>query len=187
MGHAGGKSQGSGRRLKGQENGGHTWHIGEELILMSKHRARPNDCSSGECLADRTLTGSFRTIELGGRGWRSVEVRYVNQPRDANARGNLGNAPSTFDVHVVIREISLGRKSWLALHSHEILGRSGPTLSHNHDQRDCTRYPSAGRIPQSVPRCECPIPTRSKRYVAGAIVNIYKTKHRIGERTIDTI
>jgi hypothetical protein len=77
---------------------------------MSEHRARPNDRGSGECLTDCSLTGSLGTIELGCRGWRSVEVRYVDQPRNPDARGNLGNALSTFDVHIVISEISCGKE-----------------------------------------------------------------------------
>ena len=38
---------------------------------------------------------------------QSVEVRYVDQPRNANARRDLGNAPSTFSVYIVKGEISL--------------------------------------------------------------------------------
>jgi len=49
----------------------------------------------------------------------------VNQPGNANARRNLGNAPSTIGVYVVISEISLGRISQLALHWYGILGRRG--------------------------------------------------------------
>lgn len=90
---------------------GHAWHIGEELILMSEHRAWPNNRGRGKYLADRSLAGGLGAIELGCRGGRSVEMRYVNQPRNANARGNLGNAPSTLNVYVVIREISLGKRS----------------------------------------------------------------------------
>ena len=156
---------------------------------MSEHRARSNDCGTGECLANRTLTGSFRTIELGCRGWRSVEVRYVNQPRDANVRGNLGNALSTFDVHVVIREISLGRRSRLAMHSHENIreGNGVDTLcliittdEIVHD----IRVPNAFRNLFLV--ANVPFLLEAK-IVAGAIVNIYTKKHHIGERTIDTI
>ena len=135
---------------------------------MSEHRARPNDRGSGECLADCSLPGSLRTIELGCRGWRSVEVRYMHQPRNANARRNMGNAPGTIDMYVVISKISSGGRSQSALHRHEIMGRrereKTQTLSHNHDQRDCTQYRSAGHILQSVPRCECPIPTEQNNY-----------------------
>jgi hypothetical protein len=74
---------------------------------MSEHWTGSNDRGSGECLADSSLTGSLGTIELGCRGWRRVEVRYVDQPRNANARGNLGNAPSTFNVYILKGEISL--------------------------------------------------------------------------------
>lgn len=73
---------------------------------MSEHWTRSNDRGSGECLADRSLTGSLGTIELGCRGRRSVEVRYVDQPRNANACGDFGNAPSTFNVYIVKSEIS---------------------------------------------------------------------------------
>ena len=73
---------------------------------MSKHRARSNDRGSGECLADRGLAGGLGTIESGRRGWRSVEVRYVDQPGNADARGDLGDAPGTFGVYVVKSEIS---------------------------------------------------------------------------------
>ena len=34
----------------------------------------------------------------------------MDQPRNANARGNLGNALSTFDVYIVICEISCGKE-----------------------------------------------------------------------------
>jgi hypothetical protein len=128
---------------------------------MSEHRARPNDRSGGECLADCSLTGRLGTIELGCRSWRSVEVRYVDQPMNANARGNLGNALSTFDMYVVISEIPVGRISQSALARNIRQGGGAHTLSRNHDQRDCTQYRSVGRIPQSVPRCECPIPTNN--------------------------
>jgi hypothetical protein len=77
---------------------------------MSVHWTRSNDRGSGECLADSSLTGSLGTIELGCRGRRSVEVRYVDQPRNANARGDLGNAPSTFNVYIVIGKISFVKK-----------------------------------------------------------------------------
>jgi len=73
---------------------------------MSIHWTRSNDRGSGECLADSSLTSSLGTIELGCRRWRSVEVRNVDQPRNANARGDLGNAPSTFNVYIVKGEIS---------------------------------------------------------------------------------
>ena len=33
-------------------------------------------------------------------------MRYVDQPRDSNARGDVGDAPSTFDVYVVKSEVS---------------------------------------------------------------------------------
>lgn len=73
---------------------------------MSVHWTRSDDRGGGECLADSNLTDGLGTIELGCRGRRSVEVRYVDQPRNANARGDLGNALSTFHVYVVIGEIS---------------------------------------------------------------------------------
>jgi hypothetical protein len=76
---------------------------------MSEHWTRSNDRGSGECLADSSLTGSLGTIELRCRGRRSVEVRYVDQPRNANARGDLGNAPSTFNVYIIVGEISFVR------------------------------------------------------------------------------
>ena len=107
MGHADCKARGQGDDRRTKRNGkGNTWHIGEELILMSEHRTRPNDRGSGECLADCSLPGSLGTIELGCRCRRSVEMRYMNQPWNANARRHMGNAPSTTDVYVVIREIS---------------------------------------------------------------------------------
>lgn len=73
---------------------------------MSVHWTRSNDRGGGECLADSSLAGSLGTIELGCRRRRSVEVRYVDQPRNANARGNLGNASSTFKVYIIVGEIS---------------------------------------------------------------------------------
>jgi hypothetical protein len=77
---------------------------------MSKHRARSNDRGSGECLPDRGLADGLGTIESRRRGWRSVEVRYVDQPGDADARGDLGDAPGTFGVYVVKSEISSSRE-----------------------------------------------------------------------------
>ena len=77
---------------------------------MSEHWTRSNDRGSGKCLADSGLTGSLGTIELGCRGRRSVEVRYVDQPWNANARGDLGNAPSTFNMYIVKGEISFCEK-----------------------------------------------------------------------------
>jgi hypothetical protein len=74
---------------------------------MSIHWTRLNDRGSGEGLANSSLIGRLGTIELGSRGQRSVEVRYVDQPRNANARGHLGNVPSTFNVYIVKGEISL--------------------------------------------------------------------------------
>ncbi len=77
---------------------------------MSEHWTRSNDRGSGECLADSSLTSGLGTIELGCRGRRSVEVRYVNQPRNANARGDLGNAPSTFNMYIIKSEISFVKR-----------------------------------------------------------------------------
>ena len=73
---------------------------------MSVHWTRSNDGGGRECLADSSLAGSLGTIELGRRRRRSVEVRYVDQPRNANARGNLGNASSTLKVYIIVGEIS---------------------------------------------------------------------------------
>ena len=89
---------------------------------MSIHWTGSNDRGSGECLADGSLTGSLGAIELGCRSWRSVEVRYVDQPRNANTRGDLGNAPSTFSVYIVKGEVSFLKDidiSQSALHWHE--------------------------------------------------------------------
>jgi hypothetical protein len=87
---------------------------------MSEHWTRSNDRGSGECLADSSLTSGLGTIELGCRGRRSVEVRYVNQPRDANARGDLGNAPSTFNMYIVKGEIPFAKRYHSQrLHWHE--------------------------------------------------------------------
>jgi hypothetical protein len=92
---------------------------------MSEHRARPNDRSGGERLADRSLACRLGTIELGCRSWGSVEVRYVDQPMNANARGNLGNALSTFDVYVVISEIPVGRRSQVGVGTKRIRKEGG--------------------------------------------------------------
>ena len=43
----------------------------------------------------------------------------MNQPRNANARRHMGNAPSTTDVYVVIREISSGGRSQSAQNNGE--------------------------------------------------------------------
>ena len=138
---------------------------------MSKHRARSNDRGSGECLADRGLAGGLRTIESGRRGWRSVEVRYVDQPGNADARGDLGDAPSTFGVYVVKSEISSSRARererhgrplrWLEEKRGKKMARH--TLSRNHGRRGCTRCRSAGCTLRSVPRCGCPIPAKMKQ------------------------
>ena len=94
------------RSAKQRVGGGHTRHIGEELVLMSKHWTRSNDRGSGECFADSALTGSLGAIELGCRGRRSIEVRYVDQPWNANARRDFSNTPSTIYVYIVKSEIS---------------------------------------------------------------------------------
>ena len=120
---------------------------------MSEHWTRSNDRSSGECLADSSLTSGLGTIELGCRGRRSVEVRYVNQPRDANDRGDLGNAPSTFNVYIVKSEISFVKDITVSVAALARKTGEGHTWSHNHGQRDCTQYLSAERIRQSVLRC----------------------------------
>lgn len=78
---------------------------------MSIHWTRSNDCGSGECFADGSLTGSLGTIELGCRGRRGVEVRYVDQPRNANARGDFSNTPGTVNVYIVKSEISFATVS----------------------------------------------------------------------------
>ena len=74
---------------------------------MSEHRTRSDDRGSGECLADCVLTGCLGTIELGCRGWRSVEVRNVDQPGNANARGDFGDTPSAVGVYIVKGEVPL--------------------------------------------------------------------------------
>jgi len=135
---------------------------------MSEHRTRSDDRGSGECLADCVLTGCLGTIKLGRRGWRSVEVRNVDQPGNANARGDFGDTPSAVGVYIVKGEVPLNgerrvqgsaivavalkrKKKWIRR-----------TLSRNHGLRDCTRCRSAGHILRSVPRCGCPIPAKNK-------------------------
>ena len=54
----------------------------------------------------------------------------MHQPRNANARRNMGNAPGTIDMYVVISEISSGGRSQSALHRHEIMGRRGDGRGH---------------------------------------------------------
>ena len=73
---------------------------------MSEHRTRSNDRGSGECLADCRLASCLGTIELGRRGWRSVEVRNVDQPRNPNACGDFSDTPRAVDVYIIKGEIS---------------------------------------------------------------------------------
>jgi hypothetical protein len=168
---------------------------------MSKHRARSNDRGSGECLADRGLAGGLGTIESGRRGWRSVEVRYVDQPGNADARGDLGDASSTFGVYVVKSEISSSpararereREARSATASARRKEReknlAGHTLSRNHGRRGCTRCRSAGRTLRSVPRCGCPIPAKMNKfffYAKGSFFFERMVRTEDG-RTIETI
>ncbi len=164
---------------------------------MSKHRARSNDRGSGECLADRGLAGGLGTIESGRRGWRSVEVRYVDQPGNADARGDLGDAPSTFGVYVVKSEISSSRARarergtvghCVGSKKREGKKMAGHTLSRNHGRRGCTRCRSAGRTLRSVPRCGCPIPAKMNNFFFYAKGSFFLRKDcRNGGRTIETI
>ena len=76
---------------------------------MPEHRARPNDRSGRERLADGGFTSGLGAIELGRRSWRSVEMRHVDQPRNANARSDPGNALSALDMDVIKSKVSTRR------------------------------------------------------------------------------
>src|SRR6266571_3501130 len=95
----------------------------------------------------------------------------MHESRNADTRGDLGDAFGSLFMNVVKGEVSFAHGPQ---DQHRINDREEKrhAWSHSRGRRGCTRYRSAGHTQRSVPRYGCPIPFQSSGHPVKMLIKI---------------
>ena len=88
-----------------------TSHIVQKPVLISKHCGGPNYCSIGERLLDSDFALCLCPVELRSRTQRRVQMRDVNEFRNAVLSGDVRNRFGTSDMNGIEIEVPMDSKS----------------------------------------------------------------------------